>query len=205
MKRFLELFDLANGPVEGEADTAHTRRMELVVRASLASVVFAALYGFAAGSTDLGLALGNLYKVPMVLVLSAACAAPAALITWKLSGAQNRPSDLLLGIASGNFTASVVLAALSPIVALYYHTSDTTGGTLALAAAALATFLGFRNVVRAVMKRRPEGSPRGSVALPLTVLVAVQMAALIQFIHVASPILPEVTLLDGGVDSMVGR
>jgi hypothetical protein len=31
------------------------------------------------------------------------------------------------------------------------------------------------------------------------------MAALIQFIHVASPILPEVTLFDGGVDAMVGR
>ena len=39
---------------------------------------------------------------------------------------------------------------------------------------------------------------------PLLVLLLVHMAAVLQFIHIASPILPEVTVFDGGMDSLLG-
>jgi hypothetical protein len=42
------------------------------------------------------------------------------------------------------------------------------------------------------------------VALPMVVLMGAQLAAMVQFIYIASPILPEVTVFDGGVDAILG-
>lgn len=203
MTWFKDLFDLAAG--ESPKDEGHpNRRYELVLRALLTSLCFAAFYGALAGSTDWVLALGNLYKLPMVLLLSALCALPAGLLTWKLLGAPSRASDLLVGMASGNFTAAMVLAALAPLVALYYHTSSWLGGALALCAAALATVLGLFNVARAVLNRAPKNAPVLTTLLPLGVLMLVHLASLVQFVHVASPILPELTVFDGGADAILG-
>jgi hypothetical protein len=204
MTQVLELFDLASGKtLPGEAES-RSRRLQLVVRALIASLICAALYGFAAGSTDLSLAIGNIYKMPMVVALSTAVALPVGLLTWKLMGAGNRASDLLLGLAAGTFTATLVLAALSPIVALYYHTSGYMGGTLALGAAVLAVVLGLFNFGRSVLSRRPAEVDISGVALPMVVLMGAQLAAMVQFIYIASPILPEVTVFDGGVDAILG-
>ena len=199
----MELFELASGKPLSQEEEGSARRMQLVIRATLASVLFAALYGIAAGSTDLNLALSNLYKMPMVILLSTVCALPVGLLTWKMTGAKNRASDLMIAIASGNFTATLVLASLAPIVALYYHTSGYMGGALALGAASLALLLGLYNAVRAVFSRIPPGVTRRTAIVPLAVLLAAQLAALVQFIHVASPILPEVTVFDGGMDAII--
>lgn len=204
MQNFTALFDLATGKPLSREEQGTTQRLHVVVQATLASIGFAALYGLAAGSTDIALAVGNLYKVPMVIVLSTACALPAGLLTWKLTGGPSRATDLLLGVAAGNFTATLVLASLAPIVALYYHSSGFMGGALALGAGALAVGLGLFNLVRAVLNRVPAEASRGLAAIPVTVLVCAQLAALVQFIHVASPILPEITVFDGGVDAMLG-
>lgn len=208
MNKFMELFELASGKTLSPEQEASTHRLQLVVRATLVSVGFAAFYGLAAGSTDLGIALGNLYKVPMVILLSTLCALPIGLLSWKLLGGTNRASDLLLGVASGNFTASLVLAALAPIVALYYHTSGHLGGVLAMSTASIAVLLGFLNVARTVWNRRPkvvELVNLPGLLVPVAVMIFAQQAALLQFIHVASPILPEVTVFDGGADEMLGR
>ena len=130
-------------------------------------------------------------------------ALPAGLLTWKMSGAKNRASDLIIAVASGNFTATLVLASLAPIVALYYHTSGYMGGALALGAASLALLVGLTNAVRAVFSRIPGGVTRSTAILPLAVLLCAQLASLVQFIHVASPILPEVTVFDGGMDAII--
>jgi hypothetical protein len=207
MRQFLELFNLASGKILSTEHDGAASRAQIIVRATLASVVFAALYGLAVGSTDVGLAVGDLYKLPMVLLLSTVCAVPVALLTRKLLGGPNRASDLLLGAAAGNFTASLVLVSLSPIVALYYHTSGHLGGVLALCTGGLAAALGFWNAARAVWSRRPDGlalSRLPGLVVPLGVMIFAQMASLAQFIHVASPILPEVTVFDGGVDRILG-
>ena len=199
----MELFELASGKPLSQEEEGSARRIQLVIRATLASVVFAALYGLAAGSTDLALALGNLYKMPMVILLSTACALPVGLLTWKMTGAQNRASDLLIAVASGNFTATLVLASLAPIVALYYHTSGYMGGALALGVATFALLIGLYSAIRAVLSRIPVGVTRRSAALPMVVLLGAQVASLVQFIHVASPILPEITVFDGGMDAII--
>ena len=203
MFRFHDLFDLVSGrPTETEGSA---RRADLVLRAGLATVGLAAVYGLAVGSTDLGLAFSNLYKVPMVIVLSTLAALPLTLLTWKLTGAPNRMSDLLVATASGSFTGALVLATLSPIVALYYHSSSWLGGVLAIGASLAAVLLGSFNLVRSVISHAPEGVSRARIALPVIALLAVQQLALIQFIHIASPIIPEVTVFDGGADAMLGR
>lgn len=204
MASIRDLLDLVSGkPPEGEA-AGTARRVDLVLQAGLATVGLAAVYGLAAGSTDLGLALGNIYKVPMVILLSSLCAVPVALLTWKLSSAPNKATDLLLGVASGNLAAALVMAALAPVVALYYHTSSWLGGTLALGVATLATGVGMFTLARAVFARAPEMASKLAVGLPLLVLMVTQIATLVQFIHVASPIIPEVTVFDGGADAMLG-
>ena len=205
MTKISHLFDLASGRPLPEEEEGQARRLQLVLQAGALSLGFAALFGLAAGATDLGLAVANLYKLPMVVGLSTLCAVPAGLLMWKLTDAPNRASDLLVGVAAGNLTATLVLAALSPVVALYYLTSGSMGGPLAMGVICLAVALGLFNVARAVLRRRPERASAGAVALPLVVIMTVQLASLVQFIHVASPILPEVTVFDGGVDAMVGR
>jgi hypothetical protein len=204
MHTFTELFDLVTGrPIA--AEEGHARRLQVGIRAILASIAFAGLFGLAVGSTDLGLALGNLYKVPMVIVLSAICAIPGGLLAWKLTGSHGRASDLLLSLASANFAGTLVLGALAPLVALYYHTSGHMGGVLALIADFLALAVGLVTLVRATVART---SLSGGIAalpaqiLPVLVLVGFQFAALLQLVHVASPILPEVAPFDLGVDAV---
>lgn len=203
MTTFLKLFDLAGGaPLPEEADgPAH--RIRLMTAALLAACGLAAIYGLAAGSTDIGLAVSNLYKMPMVVVLSALAAIPAALVAWKLTGAVTRATDLLMGLAAGNLTGTLVLAVLAPVVALYYHTSGWLGGTLALGAAALAMLVGVVTMLRGVASRIPEGASNGAVAIPVMVMVAMQLAVMVQLIYVASPILPEITVFDGGMDAVL--
>ena len=199
------LFDLAGGhKVKGEDDGPATRT-RIILLSGLASIVFAAIYGVAAGSTDMTLAMTNIYKMPMVVVLSSLSALPAGLLTWKLIGAKNRASDLVMGLASATFSGTLVLAVLAPLVALYYHTSGYLGGTLAMGAASLALLTGLVIMLRAVWTRVPKGTGLLSVGLPVAVIMGIQLATLLQFIYVASPILPEVTVFDGGADAIVAR
>lgn len=205
MSQLASLFDLVNGKPVAAEEHGGAAAAQLIAQATLATVLFASLYGVAAGSTDVALAMGNAYKLPMVLLLSALVAVPVGLLTWKLTGSRARISSLLVGMSAGNFAAALVLAALAPLVALYYHTTGYLGGALALGVGGLAFLVGMITVVRAVLSRAAVETGRWAVALPLLVLCTTQTLALVQFIHVASPILPEVTVFDGGIDAMVDR
>jgi len=204
MQAVVDLFDLIGGKPLGDERERGARRGELLIRALLVSLGCGAIYGLAAGSADLGIALGNLYKVPMVMLLSTLSSAPVALVTWKLVGARNRASDLLMGVAAGNLTGAMTLAALAPIVALYYHTSASLGGAVAMGATTLGVGIGLFALLRAVVARATPESRGLSLMLPLFVLVSAESASLLQFIHAASPILPEVTVFDGGADALLG-
>ena len=203
MQVISNLFNLAGGyAVEGE-DEGPAKRVRLLIQAAVATVVFASVYGVAAGSTDATLAMSNVYKMPMVVLLSALCAIPAGLLTWRLMGARHKATDLLMGLASANFTGTLVLAVLAPVVALYYHTSGVLGGTLAMGTVYLALIVGLIILVRAISKRVPKDVSRLRVAIPVLALVGIQLATLVQFIYIASPILPEITVFDGGMDAIV--
>jgi hypothetical protein len=151
----------------------------------------------------LALSLANLYKLPMIVLLTAMCAIPAGLVTWKLIAAKYRATDLTLSYTLGVFAATLVMAVLAPLVALYYHSSSWAGPALGLASAFLAIAVGAVIFMRNIFLRVPAEVARWTVVLPAVVLLAMQLASLVQLIAIASPILPEITVFDGGIDRIV--
>jgi hypothetical protein len=200
MGTLVTLIDIACGRPIPAADDGRSRRLQLVVFALLASLVFAAAWGLAAGSRSAGLAVANLYKVPMVVLLSCAFAAPAGLLTWRLSGTRVRGSDLALGFAGGVFGGTLVLAVLAPLVALYYHSSAWAGPILGIGSAGVALLAGTVMFVRGVMRRLEPGTKKHTVLLPVAVTLAMQLLTLLQLTALASPIFPERTAFSGGID-----
>lgn len=202
---FSTLLDLACGRGFKTEDDGRARRIQLIIAAALASLACAAIWGLAAGSSDLRLAMSNIYKVPMVVLLSSMAAVPAGLLTWKLSGSPIRATDLLVGFATSVFAGTLVLASLSPLIALYYHSSAWAGPMLGLGSTFTSLLVATIVFVRGVLKRSPAGVSKGAVLLPVMIVVAMQLATMLQFIAVASPILPEVTVFDGGIDRMMSH
>lgn len=202
MSTLVTLIDIACGrPIPAE-DSGKSRRLQLVVFALLSSLLFAAMWGVAVGSRSAGLAMANVYKVPMVVLMSCAFAAPAGLLAWRLSGTRVRGSDLALGFAGGVFGGTLVLAVLAPIVALYYHSSAWAGPLLGIGSAVLALACGTIMFVRGVVRRLEPGTKKRSVLLPVTVTLGMQLLTLLQLAALASPILPERTPFSGGIDHL---
>lgn len=201
----LSLLNITCGQALPADDDGRARRLQLIALAALAALAFAALWGLAAGSRSLPLALANLYKVPMVVLLSSLSAVPAGMLTWKLMGIRYSGTDMLMGFATGVFGGCLVLGVLSPLVAVYYHTSAWAGPVLGMGSVFAALLVATVVFARNVMKRAPAETNRIALLLPVAVFLAIQMATLVQLIALASPILPEVTVFDGGIDHMVGQ
>jgi hypothetical protein len=202
MGTMMTLLDIACGRPIAAEDSGRSRRTQLVLLALLASLVFAAAWGLAVGSRSASLAIGNVYKVPMVVLLSSAFAAPAGILAWRLSGAAVRGSDLALGFAGGMFGGTLVLAVLAPLVALYYHSSAWAGPVLGIGSAVVALFTGTIMFVRGVIRRLPPGARKRSVLMPVGVMLAMQLATLLQLTALAAPIFPERTIFRGGIDHL---
>ena len=197
------LLNLACGGVLGAENEGRARRSQLMAGAFLLSLLFSALWGAAAGSTSLRLALGNVYRVPMVILCSTLCAVPAGLLAWRLSGSAMRGTDLMLSFAAAVLSATMVLAVFAPLIALYYHTSAWAGPLLGMGSAFLSLGLGAAIFVRGVHLRVPASAGWLGARVPSVVILVFVGAALMQFITIASPILPEVTVFDGGVDRIM--
>lgn len=199
------LLGFAAGQSLPEEDNGPARRLQLGLIACLLTLAFAAIYGAAAGSSSLPLALGNVVKVPVVVLLATFGALPAGFLAWRLSGARISASDLLLSFGTAVFAATMVLAATSPLVALYYNTSAWAGPVLGLGTVGLALLVGGTLFVRGVVSRVEARARRRSVALPIITILVMVLATLVQLVALASPILPEVTVFDGGVDRIFGH
>jgi hypothetical protein len=200
MGTLMTLLDIACGrPIPG-ADAGRARRFELMIVALLASLVFAAGWGAAAGSRNAILATANLYKVPMVVLLSCVFAAPAGLLAWRLSGAAIRGTDLALGFVGSVFGGTLVLAVLAPLVALYYHSSAWAGPMLGVGSAFAALATGTIMFFRGVLRRLPAGAPKLAAFVPALVILGMQLATLLQLASVVAPIFPERTPFSGGID-----
>lgn len=180
-----------------------SRSYQVAIQAIVASLAMGAVYGVAVGCTDPRQAVHNVVAVPVVVLMSLACAAPAGMLTWKMLGHGTRASDVAISVATGLFSATLVLAAAAPLLALYYLTTDYVGAPLALSVVALATAGGVFNAFRAGAYRRREGVSPLAVFLPLGVTLGCLLLAELQLIHLASPILPEDTVFDHGVEGLL--
>lgn len=202
--RFGELLELACGrSIDGGESTA--RKLQLTIACALGALFFSAIWGLAAGSGAASLAASNTIKVPLVILLSALCAAPAGLLALKLSGIRYQPSDLLLSFSSGVFAGSLVLAVLAPLVAVYYHTSALVGTKLAIGSAFTAIAVGVMIFARNAYARCEPDANRAAVTVAIAAFSAILLVAMVQFVAIASPILPDPSAFDGGVDTLLRR
>ena len=198
------IIELACGRrVDGEQKAAQT--WQLVIASAVGALVLAAFWGLLAGSDSMAHAARNTFAVPLILLLSAMCALPAGLVALKLSGVAYRSRDLILSFASALFGSTLVMAVLAPIVAIYYHTSSAVGSYLALVSVGVAVLVGALLLMRGALRRAPTGTSRAIIALPSAILLVLQLAAMLQFIALASPILPDGSVFDGGFDGLLQR
>jgi hypothetical protein len=194
----------------GQLRLTRAQETMLAILAVAASLALSAMWGIAAGSTSAAMAAANAYKVPMVILLSALTALPAGLVALRLTNAKLPAAELASAFATAIFGGTLVLATLAPLVAIYYHTSSKAGVPLALGsvfvALATATLLFARAVARRVAAHAgSEGEGRIASLIAVAVLVAVFVAALLQYVAVAAPIIGEVTRFNGGFDTMFTR
>jgi len=203
MQTVATLLNLACGRQALADDDSRAKRLQIVIGGMLASLLLSSLWGLAAGSGDLALALANVYKLPMVVLLSTLSALPAGLLAWKLVGARYRASELLASYSSGILSGTMVLAVLSPLVALYYHSSQWAGPVLAMGTVFLALIVASVIFIRGLVSRVKDEASKISYLLPIVVVLVMLLATLVQLIALASPILPELTVFDGGLDRMI--
>lgn len=202
-----QLAQLMTLTVAGELDPPSSRAQHtmLSVLAILASLALASLWGVAAGSASVTLSIANAYKVPIVVLLSAVTALPAGVVTLRLTGAGLGARELASAFATSIFAGTLVLATLAPLVAIYYHTSSKAGVPLALGSVFVSLATASLLFGRAVA-RRVSGRPgRAASILAVGVLVALFLAALLQYVALASPIIGEVTPFNGGFDAVFTR
>jgi len=202
-----QLAQLMTLTVAGELDPPSSRAQHtmLSVLAILASLALASLWGIAAGSASVTLSTANAYKVPIVVLLSALTALPAGVVTLRLTGAGLGARELASAFATSIFAGTLVLATLAPLVAIYYHTSSKAGVPLALGSVFVSLATASLLFGRAVA-RRVSGRPgRGASILAVGVLVTLFLAALLQYVALASPIIGEVTPFNGGFDAVFTR
>lgn len=195
------LLKMAGGHALDAEDDGPARRTQVVILAAVAAALLCAVFGFAAGGTHLSYSVSNLYKLPMVVLLASVGSVPAALVAWNLLGCKQRPTDLVLGMAAGTLSGALVLAVLSPLVSLYYHTSSFMGPTMALLTAAIGIKVGMMVMVRTVVSRAPADDNFVRRWTPVGVMMVVHLLTILQLISVSS-IMVEDTWLDRGIEGV---
>jgi hypothetical protein len=171
----------------------------------LAAILLSAVWGLAATSTSMTASLGNVVKVPTLLVGSGLAALPLVCVLWKLVGpTETRLSGMMLAYATSLFGGTLVLAVMAPIVAIYQHSSVWAGPRIALVSAVLAViafgFLFWRTLRRVA----GPGARMSKLALPAAALIVVQGLALSQLASATTPVFGERTTFGHGIDSLRG-
>jgi hypothetical protein len=198
MNALVTAFHLACGKAPDTPEHTPARRAQLALVAFLAALPIAAVWGAAVGSSTPVLAGANLYKLPLLLLFASLVAAPPALIAFKLIvGAEHRARELVYAYAISIFFGAVTLLALTPIVALYYHSSVWAGPVIALASVGISLACGAIAFVRTL--HASGAGPK--IAVPATILALVFGATLFQLASVFAPILPEHTPFREGIDA----
>jgi hypothetical protein len=205
MSRVVRLLEAAFGRVVPE--TGPGGRAHAIAGSLLGAVALAGLWGVAAGSASVTQAITSGFKAPMVLLLSALTALPAGVLAVKLAGAELRARDLVASFASALLGGALVLAALAPVVGIYFHTSARYGIELGVGSVFASLAIGMLVLVRNLRARlRPLASraigAQAAAWVPAALLCALFGVALVQYAALAAPILGGPTVFDAGVDRL---
>jgi hypothetical protein len=202
MHSFDQLLALVGPRPLAAAEMSRARRLFLAAFAFVSALGLSALWGVAAGSHDGRFALENAASVPLLLLMSSVASLPLGLLVFRLTVAEGRASDLVLGHAGAVFGGSLVLAFLTPIVALYQYSSSWAGPIVAHASAFLGIATGLALLLRSLAKLVPEARARRGMLAPVGLLCLAQGAALMQLSAIAPPVMPHRTVLGRGIDGI---
>lgn len=200
MNVLAHLFSLV-GPRQDHEPGTKVQRAYAAAAGFAASLLFAALWGLAAGTGGGRVPVANVALVPMLLAVSSVVALPIGVLVLRLTSERASVVDLVLSHASAVFSGTLVLALLAPVVLLYQLSSAWAGPIVAIGSAVLATLAGLALFLRAFRKLTATSGPR-SLALPIVMLAAVQIASLSQLASVAPPVFHERTAFGRGVDGI---
>ena len=176
------------------------RSVQHVLRRSLSGLGFAAVWGLAAGSAAPALAVANIYKVPMVLALSAVVALPAVLVTRYLLRVAIPTFELCAAFVTSLYRASLLLLAFAPLLAVYAYTSQWVAPWLAQGSALLALVCGGLSL-RSELARL--AAPRLQLWLLGGVTIITLALALLQLVSLATPVLTLPTVFGSGIDGVL--
>ena len=98
-----------------------------------------------------------------------------------------------------------MLAVLAPLVTVYYHTSVLIGTKLAIGSVFIAIAVGVMIFARSTHARADGSASRLAVTITVVVFSGILLIAMVQFVAIASPMLPGLTAFDGGIDTLFGR
>jgi hypothetical protein len=195
------------GSAEPSTDTraaSVTTRLHLASRALLFSLVAAAVWGVAAGISHFGQALANVYRVPLVVLLSAVATLPGGVLAWRALSVKASAADLLVAHARGTLHGALALAACAPLLAIYSFTSSPKlVSVLAVVTALLALSVAGLSFVKSLLSGA-NANDRPRVVAVAGLCLTIQLGAMPQLIAVMSPILPVSTALAGGVEGLFG-
>jgi len=177
-----------------------TRSVHDVLRRALSGLGFAALWGMAAGSAAPALAVANIYKVPMVLALSAVVALPGVLVTRHLLHIAISKFELCAALVTSLYRASLLLLAVAPLLAVYAYTSQWVAPFLAQGSALLALVCGGLSL-RSELSRLK--APRLQLWLLGSVTTITLVLALLQLVSLATPVLTLPTIFGSGIDGVL--
>jgi hypothetical protein len=185
------------GPLERVESSR--KQHELVLKA-LTALGFSAIWGLAAGSAVPALAIANIYKVPMVLALSIAVAAPGVLVTRHLLRLQVSTQELVAALVASLYRCSLVLLGVAPLLGVYAYTSQWMAPLLAQGSALLAMICGGLSLRRELARLE---APRLQLILLGGAMIALLSLALLQLITLATPVLTISTAFSHGIDGVL--
>jgi hypothetical protein len=198
MAQMMEVLTVDAGAALERAPNA--RRVHDVLRRALSGLGFAAVWGLAAGSAAPALAIANIYKVPMVLALSAVVALPAVLVTRHLLRVATSKFDLCAALVTSLYRASLVLLAVAPLLGVYAYTSQWVAPLLAQGSALLALVCGGLSLRSELVRLQ---GPRLQLWLLGSVTTVTLGLALLQLVSLATPVLTLPTVFGSGIDGVL--
>lgn len=204
MAQIMETFERTSAGVEtsggGPARAVASRRLYEVLSRALTGLGFAAIWGLAAGSAAPALAVANVYKVPMVLALSAVVALPAVLVTRHLLRIRVSAFELCAALVTSLYRASLLLLGFAPLLGVYAYTSQWVAPWLAQGSALLALICGAVSL-RSELARLE--APRLQLWLLGAVVIITLALSLLQLVSLATPVLTLPTVFGSGIDGVL--
>lgn len=177
-----------------------SRKLNQILTRSLKGLGLAALWGVAAGAASPALAVANIYKVPMVLALSALVSLPAILVSRHLLRITVAPLDICSALVTSLYRAALLLAGIAPLLGVYAYTSRWFAPVLAQGSALLSLLVVAFSLRHELS--RIEG-PRAELIWLGLITCAVLGLSLLQLVSLATPVLTVPTLFGHGIDGVV--